>query len=185
MGSWYTYADTTSTVTPVAGAAFVSSMPGNGGTGYAAHIMGTGFTGYGVGLGVNLNSSGAVIHSVDASAYSGFTFFAKGTASGALTGTNAIRIAVPVPASADAANGGTCTAVAPMYCNGHWGKIINITSAWAQYTVKWSELMLDMNSAGGTSFTPGTVIGFHWQVNGATATPAAIDVWVDDLAFVP
>jgi len=185
QGSWYTYGDTAGTVTPATGVAFVSSMPGNGGTGYAAHIMGSGFSMYGVGLGVNLNSSQMTIKNVDASAYSGFTFFAKGTATGSLTGTNAIRVAVPVPASADQPNGGTCTAVAPMYCNGHWGKIINLTSAWTQYTVKWSELTLDMNSVGGPSFTPGTVIGFHWQANGATGMPASIDMWVDDLAFTP
>jgi hypothetical protein len=186
MGSWYTYGDGTATVTPPTMVAFVSDTPGHGGAGYAAHISGTGFNSYGVGLGVNLNSSGAVIKNVDASAYSGFTFWAMGTAAGALTGTNAIRIAVPIPASADAANGGTCTATAPMsYCNGHWGKVINLTTAWAQYTVKWSELTLDMNSVGGTSFTPGTVIGFHWQANGTATMPASINVWVDDLAFTP
>ena len=189
MGSWYVYGDSAGTVTPAIGTAFVSDMPGHGGTGYAAHINGSGFgpgaNGFGVGLGVNLNSSGATVKNVDASAYSGFTFWAMGTAAGSLTGTNAVRVAVPIPASADSANGGTCTAAAPMYCNGHWGKIINLTSTWAQYTIKWSDLTLDMNSVGGTAFTPGTLIGFHWQVNGTATAPASMNVWVDDLAFTP
>ncbi len=190
MGSWYTYGDSSGTVTPALSVAFTSDMPGHGGTGYAAHINGSGFgtgvNGFGVGLGVNLNSSGAAVKNVDASAYSGITFWAMGTAAGSLTGANAIRVAVPIPASADSANGGTCTATAPMsYCNGHWGKVINLTSTWAQYTVKWGELMLDMNSVGGASFTPGTVIGIHWQVNGTPTAPASMNVWVDDLAFVP
>jgi hypothetical protein len=190
QGSWYVYADTAGTVTPAANVAFVSSMPGNGGTGYAAHVMGSGFSIYGVGLGVGLNSSGTTIHTVDASAYSGFTFWAKGAASGALTGTNAVRVGVPIPASSDPSSGGTCTAptttTTPMpYCNGHWGKVINVTSTWTQYTVKWSDLTLDPGAIGGTAFAPGAVIGFHWQVNGAAATPASIDLWVDDLAFTP
>jgi hypothetical protein len=83
-------------------------------------------------------------------------------------------------------NGGTCTATASMtYCNGHWGKVINLTSSWAQYTVKFSELTLDMNSVGGPMFTAGTLIGIHWQVNGTPTAPASINVWVDDLAFTP
>jgi hypothetical protein len=190
MGSWYTYGDSAGTVTPAIGVAFTSDMPGHGGTGNAAHINGTGFgtgtNGFGVGLGVNLNSSGMTVKTVDASAYSGITFWAMGTATGSLTGTNAVRVALPIPASADAANGGTCTATAAMsYCNGHWGKVINLTSAWAQYTIKWSDLTLDMNSVGGPMFTQGTVIGIHWQVNGTPTMPASMNVWVDDLAFTP
>jgi hypothetical protein len=113
-----------------------------------------------------------------------------GTAAGSLTGTNAVRVGVPNPASSDSANGGTCAAPTAMatpmpYCNGHWGKVINVTSTWTQYTVKWSDLTLDPGSIGGTAFTPSTVIGIHWQVNGTATAPASINVWVDDLAFTP
>ena len=186
VGSWYVYGDPSpaATVVPPLSSImpFTSSMPGNGGTGYAAHINGSGFASYGVGLGVNINSAGTTIKTADASAYSGFTFWAMGTTAGSGV-ANTVRVAVPTPASSDAANGGTCTAVTPSYCNGHWGKVITLTSVWAQYTVKWSELTLDMNSVGGVAFTPSTIIGFHWQVSGATAMPASMNVWIDDLAF--
>ena len=183
MGSWYAYGDALGTVTPAAGTAFVSSMPGNGGTGYAAHIMGSGFSQFGVGLGVNLNSSGTTIHTVDASAYSGFTFWAMGTSAGS-RGANMVRVEAPILASSSAPNGGTCTAAPPMFCDGNWGKVIVVTSTWTQYTIKWSDLTLDMNAIGGTAFDP-HIIGFHWRVDGVTATPASINLWVDDLAFAP
>jgi hypothetical protein len=187
VGAWYIYGDPTLTaaVMPPLSASmpFTSSMPGNGGSSYAAHITATGFAMYGVGMGVNINSVGATIRTVDASAYSGISFWAMGTASGSRPPANSIRVAVPIPASSDSGNGGTCTAVTPSYCNGHWGKVVAITTTWTQYFVKWSELTLDTNSVGGVAFTPSTIIGFHWQVDGTAALPASMNVWIDDLAF--
>ena len=194
MGSWYTYSDATATVTPPAMVAFTSDMPGHGGTGYAAHVSGSGFTNYGAGLGVNLNSSGTMIKSVDASAYSGFTFWIMGTASSS-RGAGMIRVSVPTTASSSAANGGTCVVGGTVsYCDGHFGKVITVPSAWTQVTVKWSDLTIDTGAGGGPTFSPATIIGFHWQAEAAAAQvgppavpaiPASINVWVDDLAFTP
>jgi len=194
MGSWYTYSDGTATVTPAAMVAFTSDMPGHGGTGYAAHISGSNFTNYGVGLGVNLNSSGTTIKSIDASAYSGFTFWIMGTATSS-RGAGMIRVSVPTTASSSAANGGTCTVGGTVtYCDGHFGKVIAVPSAWTQVTVKWSDLTIDSGAGGGPTFSPATVIGFHWQAEAAAAqvgppavpaVAASINVWVDDLAFTP
>jgi hypothetical protein len=192
MGSWYVYGDSLGTVTPAAGVAFTSEMPGHGGTGYAAHVNGSGFADYGVGLGVNLNSSGANIKPVDVSAYSGFTFWAMGTAT-STRGANMIRVSVPTVASSSPTSGGTCAvAGAVAYCDGHFGKAIPLTAGtWTQVTVKWTDLTLDSGAGGGPTFTPTSVIGFHWQAEGAKASTtapavaAAMNVWVDDLAFTP
>jgi hypothetical protein len=191
IGSWFVYGDPTtgatsvpplSSVTP-----FTSDTPGNGGTGYAAHVNASGFSMYGVGLGVNINSSGTSIKPYDASAYSGFTFFAKGTAT-STDGANMVRVGVPTSASSSPSSGGTCSAVSPMYCDGHWGKVIALTANWTQYTIKWSELTLNTNSVGGAAFTPNLLIGFHWQAGGQ-ATPTLVaggmNMWIDDLAFTP
>jgi hypothetical protein len=190
IGSWYVYGDTSpqppamvvppfSSVTP-----FTSSTPGNGGTGAAAHINGSGFSVFGIGMGVNINSSGATVGTYNGSVYSGFTFWAMGTTAGS-RGANMVRVAVPIPASSTPANGGTCVATTTTYCDGHWGKVIALSTVWTQYTVKWSELALDTGAIGGTAFSPATIIGFHWQVDGVPATPASMNIWVDDLAFTP
>jgi hypothetical protein len=193
IGSWYTYSDATvgSTLTPTAGVAFVSDMPGHGGTGYAAHITGTGFTNYGFGLGINVNAVGTVISPYNASAYSGITFWAMGTVAGSL-GANMIRVGVPTTSTSLPANGGACVAPATTtppipYCEGHYGKVIALTAAWAQYTIKWTDLTLDSasGSVGSATFLPATFIGIHWQAAGTATAAASMNVWVDDLAFVP
>jgi hypothetical protein len=195
VGAWYVYGDPSAppaTVTPAFSSVtpFVSSTPGNGGAGYAAHINGSGYAIYGLGLGVNINSSGTTIKPYNASAYSGITFWAMGTSTAA-EGTNMVRVAIPTSSSSTPANGGTCVAVAPGYCDGHWGKVIALNpTTWTQVTIKWSELTKDVNAIA-TAFDPATVIGVHWQAGGSAATTttaavaAGMNMWIDDLAFVP
>jgi len=177
-----------SSVTP-----FTSSTPGNGGAGYAAHVNGSGYAVYGLGLGVNINSMGTTIRPYNAGAYTGITFFVMGTSTG-VEGTNMVRVSIPTTSTSSPASGGTCTVTPPAtYCDGHWGKVIPLTSAWTQITIRWSELTKDP-SAGGAAFDPSTIIGVHWQIGGAPAsagppaTPAVaagMNLWVDDLAFAP
>ena len=193
VGSWYVYADTTpgASVTPVAGAPFTSSMPGNGGAGYAAHVNGSGYADYGLGFGVNINTMGTAVMPYNAVGYTGITFSIMGTSSGT-DGVNMIRVSIPTPSTSSTGNGGTCVSAAAAYCDGHWGKLIPLTGAWTKVTILFSELTKDPGAAG-APFSASTIIGMHWQVGGKKAdavagTPAvaaAMNVWVDDLAFVP
>jgi len=193
VGSWYVYGDSSpgATVTPPLSSSmpFTSSMPGNGGTGYAAHVSGSGYAIYGLGFGVNINTMGTTIMPYNATGYSGISFSIMGTST-ATEGANMLRVSIPTTSSSSPASGGTCVAGATTYCDGHWGKVIPLTGAWTPVTILFSELTKDPNAVA-APFSASTIIGVHWQVGGTAATTttpavaAAMNVWVDDLAFVP
>jgi hypothetical protein len=189
VGSWYVYGDSTATATvtpPFSSISpFTSSTPGHGGTGYAAHVTASGFMVYGVGLGVNINSSGTTISTVNASAYSGITFWMMGTAAGT-EGTNMLRVSIPTPSSSSPASGGTCAiAGTTTYCDGHYGKIIPVPATWTQVTVRWTELTKDAMAGGDPVFSPAAIIGVHWQAGASATVTAGMNIWIDDLAFAP
>ncbi|HET6147683.1 MAG TPA: hypothetical protein VFH68_09130 [Polyangia bacterium] len=192
VGSWYVYGDGTAgaTVTPPAGTPFTSSMPGNGGTGYAAHVNGSAFADFGFGFGVNINTTSmTAVMPYNATGYSGISFSIMGTAT-STDGANMLRVSIPTPSTSSLGSGGTCVPAAGAYCDGHWGKVIPITGAWTKVTILFSELTKDPTAAG-APFSSSTIIGVHWQAGAKAATAttpavvAAMNVWVDDLAFVP
>jgi len=169
VGSWYVYGDTSpapAMVTPPFSSVmpFTSSMPGNGGSGYAAHVNGSGYAIFGLGLGVNINSMGTTIKPYNASTYAGVTFFAMGTST-ATEGTNMVRVSIPTVSTSSVANGGTCVQTATGYCDGHYGKVIALSATWTKVTVLWTDLTKDPNAIGGV-FDPGSMIGVHcrWAV---------------------
>lgn len=190
IGSWYTYGDGTpgAVLTPGHMADFVSGMPGYGDVGYAAHVVGSGFTNRGTmygyaGMGINLNAATAKVGTVDASAFAGVRFRAKGTASGP------VRVDVVTDATADPGSGGACAPVGGRGCNDHHGVTIMPTATWASYEVRWDAPMTMGFAQGGwgvtAPFSATKLVGVHWQVtDGSVAKPAAIDLWIDDLAFI-
>jgi hypothetical protein len=171
VGAWYTYNDETEggAQSPEMGASFVPDSGGHGGM-YAAHTAGSGFTEWGAGMGFDLANDGVTKGTYNAAAYTGISFWAKGTP---------FRLKVLVPATVPTAQGGTCT-VAP--CGDNHGSVITATSEWQQFVVPFSSLTQE--SWGGEQIAWSTtllnaVIGIQFQVTAGTT----FDIWIDDVAF--
>jgi hypothetical protein len=179
VGAWYTYNDATNGATqvPGAGTSFMPSpiVPPRGSSAHAARSTGNGFTGWGAGMGFDLNSQGAQSQkgTYDASAYTGFTFWAR---SG--TGTaSAIRFNVPDKDTDP--SGGVCSPSSK--CNDHYGVNLTLTDQWVQYTVKYGDLHQLGWGTVAPSFDAAHMIGVQVQL----APNATFDVWIDDISFVP
>ncbi|HEY2510458.1 MAG TPA: hypothetical protein VGI39_06370 [Polyangiaceae bacterium] len=167
-GPWYAYNDGSpgGSQSPTPGRPFLPEMPGHAST-YAAHTSGKGFTARGAGVGFDLDNPAGNRATYDLSAYKGLTFWAKSA--------TAFHMYVNFPDKDTDPAGGVCTK-----CNDSWGKGIDITAAWAQYTVTFAELGTDgIGAPAPAGFDPAHVysIEFHAAPN------AVFDYWVDDISL--
>jgi hypothetical protein len=173
-GSWYTYNDGTrgGVQTPLPGRPFVPVSPGDGTSRYAAHVAGSGFTTRGAGMGFDLSFvPGGTKSSYDAHAYSGLTFRAKAK--------EPIHIYVNFPDVDTDPAGGVCSGTG---CSDHYGKGIDITTEWAQYTVKFDALSPDgWGVPKPAAFDPAHIYSVEFH----TAKTTVFDMLVDDIAFAP
>lgn len=170
-GPWYTYNDGTAggTQTPLPGRPFLPDTPGYMSK-YAAHTKGSGFTSRGAGMGFDLNNPAGKRATYDASAYKGLTFWARSTSS-------PLHMYVNFPDRDTDPAGGVCTT-----CNDSFGKGIDITTTWAQYTVLFSTLSTDgIGMPAPKAFDPAHVYSIEFH----TPFSTVFDFWVDDIAFTP
>jgi hypothetical protein len=156
---------------------------------YVARTYGTGQIGFGAGVGVDLKGEGGIKNPIDARAFRGIGFFARGT-----TRAQTLRVNVQdvqtTPESAAAAdrrgiarcgvlpavcqnpataNDPVCLQPAPG-CNDHFGApiVLNATGAW-----QWYEIPFDSMLQGFPGFPPGgalrrdAIVGIQFQVAGA------------------
>ena len=159
LTDWYEYKDATasSTLNPIA-----IVMPGAAATTRAARLSGSGFQGFGAGLGVQLRC-------LDGTGHQGITFWAKGTA-----GTsNTIALQVAIPATHAVADGGDCTSK----CYDHPSKKVLLGAAWQQYNVKFT----DLAQAG--FGTPATYDGIIMALNWVSIEGPSVDFQIDEIAF--
>ena len=176
-GYWYTFADDVgTTITPTAGAkggTFGMAMLGgaNGSLG-AARIVGKVSTNGEIvfgGVGVNFLDPKAPY---DASAYRGFSFYAR------VAGEQPMNVRLKVPDANTDKAGGVCTE-----CFNDFGADIVLTPLWTRYEVAW-EVLTQLPGWGAprpSQIDRSKVFGIQLQV----ATPGAdFDVWVDDLQFM-
>jgi len=179
-GYWYTYNDMTvgATQTPVVNGTFVTAqlVPPRGASTYAVHTTGSGFTGWGAGMGFNF--IGPKMSTVDASKYKGVTFYAKGTGS----------VRVNVLTKATAPEGCVCGSQ-PKGCFDHFSVLKTLTSGFTQFNINWADLAQQGYGAPAT-FDPKTLLGMNFQsLNPSTtfpsASPYSVDFWIDDIAFIP
>jgi len=146
---------------------------GRGASTYALHTTAAGFTKAGAQVDVDINRKGATRNTYDASAYSALQFYAK-VASGSPT-----LVHVAVPDVHTDLGGKLCTATGQS-CYDHFAKDLTLTTDWALYTVKFSDLTQQgWGNNGVDALDAAAVYGvyFSW-------TTAAMDLWIDDLAFV-
>lgn len=151
----------------------MSTIPGGRGTStYALHTTSMGFTKTGALVDVDLNRK-TTRSTYDASAYEAVHFYAK-VAAGSLA---LVHFAMPDMYTDPA---GDLCSNAPQQCYDHWAVDRSFTTDWAEYTIAFS----DLNQ-------------FGWGDNDATALDAAhvygiqfswgtqaMDLWIDDIAFV-
>lgn len=178
-GSWYVYNDKTAAgmQTPTVGTDFKPDavMPARSGSTFAAHTSGSGFTVWGAGMGFDVNNPGGTAKKVyDASAYSGITFWAKGTAS------KAVRMNIPTKDTSPEGNLCNMTDAGDSVCNDHFGTTLTLTADWTQQTVDFANDLAQSHFGPPADFKPSEIYGVQFQVGpGAT-----FDFWIDDVAFV-
>jgi len=175
-GYWFTYNDMTAggTQTPAMTAAFnpIATMPARAGSMYAAHTSGMGFPMY-AGMGVSLNNPNNTTRGTyDASAYSGVSFWARGTG----------QVSFLLPNKDTDRNGLVCGVGDRGQCDDHFGTNppVQLSAAWTFYSIPFSALRqvgYGYRPPGG--FDPRTIYALQWQVS----APAAFEIWIDDLSF--
>jgi len=178
-GFWYTYGSSkTGTVMPTPFMAV--AITDRAGSMYAIHSTATGVMGDAAtppnifaGFGLDFNNKTplpppATKGVVDASAFHGLTFYAKGT------GTMNLKISTPTN---DPDLG--CSAM----CYDKPYKAIALTGTWTAYTVLWTDLKQD-NFGTKETITGANLGGVQFESKAATGT-ASYDMWIDALKFAP
>jgi hypothetical protein len=183
-GTWFVFDDGTAggVLTPAPGgqpAGVISLIPNGGRSGslHAAHSTANGgFTAYGAGMGFNLNAPASPPMIYNASAYRGFTFWAR--ASGNDAATVPIRFIVLDRNRALPSSGGICDGGA---CSGAYGFGLSLTATWTQYVILYSQLLRPpFSTPDGVPFDPANMIGCQFQGDKFQA----FDLWIDDISFV-
>jgi hypothetical protein len=182
-GTWYVFDDGTDggmltpALAPIGTAAqIIAVIPGGrGASAHAAHVVGnSGFTNYGAGMGFNLNVDSGMPHVYDATAYQGFTFWARAAGD---AGPTVVLFNVLDRNTAQPVSGGICDGGA---CNGSFGVTLALTDAWQLFTVHYSDLHRPVWAVSdGSPFDPSNMIGCQFQVQGQS-----FDLWVDDIYFI-
>lgn len=179
-GEWFVFNDASDggVETPTPGTNFLPSVvaPPRSGSMYAARMRGSGFTSWGAGMGLNLNSptSGSNLGkrlTYDASIYRGFMFYGRIGA-----GTTA-TVSLSVPDHNTDPLGGVCTSA----CGAHFTTVLTFTTSWVQYIVYFTDLK---QAAWGrpqeTALDSAQIYGPTFNVGPSTP----FDVWVDDIYFI-
>jgi endoglucanase len=164
-GSWRTYSDGTGSVTPAIDAPIV---PVDG----AVHVSGSGFTTWGVGLSVDLDTSSGQRQAVDLSAYRGLKIRAKGT------GSIDVELVLPATTGTDEP-GGTCTAA--MGCFGHYAATLALGADYAEQTLQFSAFRQpDWAASAPLDLKSVLAINFLSRSNGGAAS---IELFIDSIAL--
>lgn len=192
-GTWFTFDDGTDggvlTPAPNAGAATIIALLDtthvtyNGIVSHHAATVATndGFTSYGDGEGFNVNVlTGTLPQPYDASAYSGFVFWARSVNGAAGARFNVMDVNTTSPGSGGVCDGGVCNGFFGIdFGKGSWPAL---TTDWQMYVVPFDALTRPVWAASdlGLVFDPTQMIGCQFQLAEGTAG----DIWVDDVYFI-
>lgn len=180
-GPWYVVADTTATGTTgpsmTIGPLATADLRPNS-TGIAAlHLAASGFTDWGAGVGADMVNQMAKKAPYDISAYRGIRFYAK-VGSGS---TSTVKVLLPNTYSD--ADGGKCSdLVTTKRCGDHLFKSVSgLKTTWDVYQVNFSDLT---QQAFGLPQTTIDLTGVY-SIQFTLANKLPIDLWIDDVSFVP
>jgi hypothetical protein len=174
-GTWFTYSDGTDggvMPLPSAGPApivgVITSFSGVT-TNKAAHVTGNGAATY-AGMGFNVNAL-TTAATYDASAYQGFTFWAR-------TGSGTASVSFNVPdLNTVAMTGGVCTVCGDNFTF----PPITVTTTWQQYVVYFNQLAQQgFGVPHENALDVAAIYGAQFQLGKGPA----FDLWVDDVYFI-
>lgn len=176
QGHWYVVPDETSTdLEPAPEAWLPSSITGErGASNQAAHVKGSGFSGWGARMGLELDTQATGEFGYDASTADGVTFWMKST--------RPVSVELQLLSTVGRLQGGNCDENdESARCNEHFKFLIESpANDWAEYTVPFAQLSRSLtgDSSGAAGWDPTQLrrVTFH--------LPAPdFDIWVDDLSF--
>jgi hypothetical protein len=130
---------------------------------------------------------------VDASAYKGITFWARGSVPTGVFSFGLNTENTTLPDATNAAAGGTCPGTADT-CKTPTKSALPITMDWTQVSVLWADLTGGLSGATPVTVTGDTITGFTLLMSlnytnvddaGYTPTPGNISFAIDDIAFMP
>jgi len=171
--SWITYSDGTGNLTPppdqmVAPQGVTGTASRAPGSVQALRVAGSGFSVWGGGVGTDFSNPGTA-GPLDASAYEGIAFWAKGS--------GRVRLQVPIAAVQPPEAGGTCNAGDDCF-NVH-GVELDVGSDWTPYHVPFSALAQHEGWGLQASFDAGATMSLQFAV----AAEQSLDLWIDDIGF--
>jgi hypothetical protein len=192
FGIWWTASDATSTdLKPAVGSTFTQTpIPGGRGTSRtAAHLAGSGFTGWGALMAFDLTTD-AGYAPYDASAADGITFWAK-------TSANGVGFEVNTLDTVPAKHGGTCVdSATTVNCNQSWQYWVEAPEpdTWFQVSVPFAALAQIPGASqttgnllpGSATWDPTRVVNVQQVAFAGPVTPngpAPFDLWIDDIAL--
>lgn len=180
-GFWYVGNDGTlgGTQEPAASAFEMAGLASGDrdGSGYAAHMKVSGYSGWGSVIGFNLIELLGSVKAYDAANYCGVRFWAKAAA------TTALRVRLPDGDTHPA--GGVCVdgGAAGTACYDHFGKNATFGTSWSKFDVRFTEL--DQAGTGyhpaDKKLKPGQLYAIEWALPGANK---AYELWIDDVSFL-
>jgi endoglucanase len=164
-GNWRTYSDGTGSVTPAVDTPIV---PVDG----AVHVSGSGFSTWGVGLSVDLDTASGTRQPADLSDYRGLKIRARGT------GSIDVELVLPATTGTDEV-GGTCAAA--MGCFGHYAATLALNAEYAEQTLQFSAFRQpDWAASAPLDLENVLAINFLSRSNGGAAS---IDLYIDSVAL--
>ena len=176
QGSWYIADDGSGgTVTIAQGAPFMPTpIPGGrGASRFAAALIGSGYTEWGVLMGFDLNSTA----SYDASAADGIRFWAKSSVP--------FNFSVPTPETVPRTNGGACDTD----CDSHPWFWVEGSADWTEVRVPFTALRQpngyddDFNLlVPDLNWSPAAISRLEFSVSGFDARDP-FELWIDDVSF--
>ncbi len=178
-GAWFTANDGSGQQfpDPACAAALPSLVAGRSANGkYAMHTYGKGFTlspgGYSL-VGISAKAGEGCSQPVDASAFSGVQFTARGD--------GFVRFFMGTVETNPVADFGTCQAG----CYDSHGFIVPLGPAWQTYRISFSQLVQEGWGAP-APFDPAHILTLQWSAKPAPGAPPPVtcfDFWIDDVSF--
>lgn len=185
-GSWFVYNDGTGMQEPVKvpNMPLPAVMPGACSTQYAFRTAGTGFTGFGAGIGTDLTTATAAgaRGAYDASAYTGIALRAKAAKAGT-------QLRVTLSDANTAPEGGVCVDTTDRTnrsrCGDYFGAQITLGTDWQDFVMPFKTMtQRGWGLAVTTGLAAKQVYTFRAVVAGDAAAPVSFELWLDDIRFV-
>jgi hypothetical protein len=170
-GNWTDFHDASSApMFPVPNSTFTMTYTGDVCRQYAAYVYGGPFSISGANFGFGLGAP------YDASAYKGFSFWAK------MDGGTGPYLRVAFPDKDTDPTAGICSAnatVPSQQCWDHFGGRVTLSTVWTKYVILFSGLTQDGWGYHAAAFDPTTLFSVTFEI----PANAIFGIWVDDVAF--